>query len=99
MTEKAYIQLSENEAIPQQMIGTTIAARRLGITVRTLYRFINEGMIPGFKVGRSVKLRESDVAGFIVNAKIEPGSLSHLHSFPRSDDPPIVDNGTVGVHA
>ena len=36
--------------------GFLVAARQLGITARTLYRLINEGEIPAYKLGRVLRL-------------------------------------------
>jgi len=33
----------------------------LGVTVRTLYRFIDEGVVPAYKFGRKIRLKAADV--------------------------------------
>ena len=43
--------------------------------MRTLYRYIDYGRIPGYRIGRSIKLLESDVDSFISRSKIPSGSL------------------------
>lgn len=60
-------------------MGTAEAARYLGITPRTLYRFINEGQVPAYKFGRVIRLRARDLDDFIGRARIQPGSLEHLY--------------------
>ena len=35
-----------------EWLGTPEAAERLGITQRTLYRLIDEGQVPAYKMGR-----------------------------------------------
>lgn len=71
------------------MISTNEASRRMGITVRTLYRFINEGMITGYRIGRNIRLKESDIDAYLETARIEAGSLGHLHgNFTRKAPPP-----------
>jgi excisionase family DNA binding protein len=60
-------------------MSTTEAARRLGITIRTLYRLIDEGQLVAYKVGRVIRLRPDDLAEFMDSARIEPGSLGHLY--------------------
>jgi excisionase family DNA binding protein len=55
------------------------AARRLGITPRTLYRFVDEGALPAYKMGRVFRLKKADVDRFIDAARIEPGTLEHLY--------------------
>lgn len=62
-----------------QWLSTQESAERLGVTLRTLYRFVDEGQIAAYKFGRVIRLKESDVEAFIEGARIEPGSLSHLY--------------------
>ncbi len=65
-------------------LSTGEAARRLGVTVRTLYRFIDEGQLPAFKMGRVIRLRGADVDSFIEAARIQPGTLEHLYPDARA---------------
>ena len=60
-------------------LGTKEAARRLGVTSRTLYRFIDEGGLPAYRLGRVIRLKQSDVDAFIETCRIEPGTLEHLY--------------------
>lgn len=60
-------------------LSTKEAARRLGITNRTLYRLIDEGKVAAYKFGRVIRLQETDVEAFIDSARIAPGSLEHLY--------------------
>ena len=60
-------------------MSTQDAARRLGITPRTLYRFVDEGAIPAYKMGRVFRLKQSDVDAFMEASRVEPGSLVHLY--------------------
>ena len=66
-----------------EWLSTKEAARRLGITPRTLYRLIDEGQIPAYKFGRVIRLQQSEVDEFISAAKIQPGELEHL--YPHSE--------------
>jgi excisionase family DNA binding protein len=70
-----------------QWLNTAETARRLGVTPRTLYRFIDEGQLPAYRFGRVIRLKESEVADFIERCRIEPGSLE------------ISGNGDDGVDA
>jgi excisionase family DNA binding protein len=63
-------------------ISTKDAARYLGVNLRTLYRFIDEGELPAYKFGRVIRLLQSDLDAFIENARIAPGSLEHLYPEP-----------------
>lgn len=63
-------------------LGTKEASERLGITLRSLYRFIDEGELDAYRFGRVIRLKEADLDRFIEGCRIAPGSLEHLHS-PR----------------
>ncbi len=60
-------------------MSTQEAARRLGITPRTLYRFVDEGALAAYKMGRVFRLKQADVDAFIDGARVAPGSLEHLY--------------------
>ena len=60
-------------------LSTPAAADRLGITPRTLYRFIDEGQLPAYKFGRVIRLKQQDVDIYIESCRVEPGSMSHLY--------------------
>lgn len=65
-------------------IGTPEACARLGVTLRTLYRFIDEGQLPAYKMGRVIRLQAHEVDAFIERARIVPGTLEHLYPDPRA---------------
>lgn len=67
-------------------LSTQDAAKRLGITPRTLYRFIDQGELPAYRLGRVIRLKQADVDQFIEASRIEPGSLEHL--YPESTGKP-----------
>lgn len=60
-------------------LSTAEAAKRLGITPRTLYRFIDEGQLAAYRFGRVIRLKEDEVDVFIDNCRIAPGTLEHLY--------------------
>ena len=60
-------------------MSTAEAAGRLGVTVRTLYRLIDEGELPAYKFGRVIRLQQGEVDAFIQASRISPGSLEHLY--------------------
>ncbi len=60
-------------------MSTQEAARRLGVTARTLYRFVDEDLLPAYKMGRVLRLKASDVDDFIERSRVKPGSLEHLY--------------------
>lgn len=68
-----------------EWLSTPAAARRLGITPRTLYRFIDEGNLEAYRFGRVIRLKQEDVDAYIERCKITPGTLEHL--YPEAVDP------------
>jgi len=75
---------SQNTSEPLTWLSTGEAASRLGITPRTLYRFIDEGQLPAYRFGRVIRLKANEVETFIDDCRIEPGSLEHL--YPDTSD-------------
>jgi excisionase family DNA binding protein len=67
-------------------LSTAAAAKRLGITPRTLYRFIDQGDIPAYRFGRVIRLKQDEVDAFIDQNRIEPGTLEHLYPEPVGKD-------------
>ena len=67
---------------PESWLSTAEAAKRLGVTPRTLYRFIDEGQLPAYRMGRVIRLREGEVDAFIETCRIQPGTLEHLYPEP-----------------
>lgn len=66
-------------------LSTKECCERLGVTVRTLYRFIDEGQLPAYQMGRVIRVQEADLNVFIDSVRIAPGSLAHL--YPDSGNP------------
>jgi excisionase family DNA binding protein len=75
---------------PISWLSTKGAAERLGVTLRSLYRFIDEGGLAAYKFGRVIRLKEADVDAFIESSRITPGSLEHL--YPEVKGPNRVDH-------
>lgn len=44
-----------------EWLSTHQAAEALGVTVRGLYRLIDEGRVPAYKMGRVIRLRRADL--------------------------------------
>jgi excisionase family DNA binding protein len=84
-----------------QWLNTAETARRLGVTPRTLYRFIDDGQLPAYRFGRVIRLKESEVAEFIDRCRIEPGSLdtAGLSSSGADDQDSTVTQATAGSDA
>ncbi len=71
-------------------MGTKEAAELLGVTLRSLYRFIDEGSLPAYKFGRVIRLKEADVESFIDACRVAPGSLEHLYPELKGHGAPAV---------
>lgn len=69
-----------------EWLSTQEAARRLGITPRTLYRFIDHGDLPAYRFGRVIRLQAREVDTFIQSSRIKPGELEHLYPEPITRD-------------
>lgn len=72
-------------ATPLRWLSTKDASARLGITLRTLYRLIDEGQVPAYKFGRVIRLKETEVDSFIESARVVPGNLTHLYPDPKGE--------------
>ena len=66
-------------------LSTKEAARRLGITPRTLYRFVDMGELTAYRLGRVIRLQQTDVDAYIETCKVEPGTLEHLYPDAKVD--------------
>ncbi len=73
-------------ADPIRWMSTKGAADYLGVNLRTLYRFIDEGDLAAYKFGRVIRLKEDDVVAFVESSRIVPGSLEHLYPEPVRAD-------------
>lgn len=67
-------------------LSTAAAAERIGITPRTLYRFIDQGDIAAYRFGRVIRLKQDEVDTFIEGSRITPGTLEHLYPEPAGHD-------------
>ena len=74
-----------------EWLNTAETAKRLGVTPRTLYRFIDDGQLPAYRFGRVIRLKETEVAAFIEACRIVPGSLDAAE--PDGD---ALDAGSLG---
>ena len=70
-------------------LSTRDAAAYLGITPRTVYKLIDTDQLRAYRFGRVIRIRGRDLDTYIDNARIQPGSLSHLYpDTPDGDDAP-----------
>ena len=62
-----------------EWLSTQEVSRRLGITTRTLYRFVDQGDLAAYRMGRVIRLKATDIDIFIEASRIAPGTLEHLY--------------------
>ena len=68
-------------------LGTKEAADHIGVTPRILYRFIDAGDIPAYKLGRVLRVRRNDLDAYLETVRVEPGVLRHLYPPPKLGAP------------
>ncbi|HEY1829181.1 MAG TPA: helix-turn-helix domain-containing protein [Acidimicrobiales bacterium] len=71
-------------------LGTKEAAARLGVTLRSLYRFIDQGDLAAYKFGRVIRLKGQDVDLYMESCRIRPGELEHLYPHVKGE---VVEHG------
>jgi excisionase family DNA binding protein len=59
-------------------LSVQAAAQELEVTTRTIYRFINDGKLPAYRIGRVYRILRTDFDGFLAAAALRPGDLDHL---------------------
>lgn len=57
-------------------LSTAQAATVLGVTTRTVYRFIDDGELPAYRMGRVIRLQLDEVEEYIERCRITPGELA-----------------------
>lgn len=65
-------------------LSVQAAASELEVTTRTIYRFINDGKLAAYRIGRVYRIRRTDLDGFLLRAALQPGDLDHLVDDGRS---------------
>ncbi len=67
-----------------EWLGARESSIRLEVPLRTLYRLIDEGQLPAYKMGRAIRLKKSDVEAF---DPPPPDSAEHHLPPDRPDGP------------
>jgi len=68
--------MSSNET---EWMGTLAAARYIGVTQRTVYRFADSGDLAAYKLGRVLRFKRSDLDDYLAAVRVQPGELKHLY--------------------
>lgn len=67
-------------------LSVQTAASELEVTTRTIYRFINDGKLAAYRIGRVYRIRRADLQHFLDDAALQPGDLDHLVDDGRDHD-------------
>jgi excisionase family DNA binding protein len=60
----------DDNIVGPDWLGTTEAAHYLGLTPRTLYRLIDDGALPAYRIGRVIRVRVADLDDYIEASRI-----------------------------
>jgi excisionase family DNA binding protein len=60
-----------------EWLGVPALAELLGVTMRTLYRMLDSGELPAYKIGRVIRIQRVDVEAFCERTKGKRGELRH----------------------
>lgn len=52
-------------------------AEYLGLTLRTVYRLIDDGEFPAYRMRRVIRIKRADVDAYLDRSRIAPGELRH----------------------
>lgn len=63
---------------PRRWLSVQTVAAELEVTTRTIYRFINDGQLTAYRIGRVYRILRSDFDDFLREAALRPGDLDHL---------------------
>ena len=85
--------LMSSASIPDQRdgggwLGVPAVAARLSVVARTVYRLVNNGELPAYRVSRMIRIRPEDLDRYLESQRIQPGDLDHLctpHPTPTTD--------------
>ena len=60
-----------------EWFGVPALAKQLGVTIPTLYRILDSGELPAYKIGRVIRIQRVDVEAFQERTKGKRGELRH----------------------
>ncbi len=56
--------------LPADRIGRTVAARRVGVSAPTVSRWIDRGLIAGYRLGGRIYVSEAEIDEMLARARI-----------------------------
>lgn len=70
----------------ERWLSVPEAAGYLGVGMRTVYKFLDQGLIPAYRLGRVIRIKREDAEAFLEEHRIQPGTLSHLYQAPVEEE-------------
>lgn len=68
--------LLEQSLMAEQWLKAQEVANQLGVNIRTIQRWVKEGKLVGYKIGRALKFRPSDIETYL--ELVKTGSFDKL---------------------
>jgi excisionase family DNA binding protein len=93
---------SSNETPQGQFVSVGEAARLLRVSESTIWRWINENLVPSYRIGKKrIYLKREELAPLIRPAHRARADLERLNLFPMSTPRPGVDpvDQALALHA
>lgn len=73
-----------SERIPCDLLTVVDAAARLGVGKTAVYSLIRRRDIAHLRIGRSVRLREADVAAYLLSSRVEARDRRRYGRYPQA---------------
>lgn len=68
------------QLFPARLVAIKEVAQAMTVSVKTVYRLIEDGELPSFRIGKVIRIRPQDVDAYLnrVKASDESASLDHF---------------------
>lgn len=63
-----------------EWLSTDDAKRHIGVSAATLYRLVDEGLLPAYRPSRSLRFRRRDLDAYLEGVRVRPGDLANLRT-------------------
>jgi predicted DNA-binding transcriptional regulator AlpA len=67
-----------NDAVPEKLISKRHVARRVGKSIRTVDHWMQRGLVPYYKIGRTVSFRWSEVERRLAEFQVSGSAQAKL---------------------
>lgn len=83
MTDRRLRSVSDTERVsktPEETRFSTVleVARTLRVSKMTVYRLVESGILPGYQIGRSMRIPTAAVWDYLRGCRIEPSKMSKV---------------------